>query len=165
VKKAGFFILICLILASCIKTTDKDLSKPEISKENIFAQFPDNPEYFNKNNIDVEIKKYDRQSPSEWRAYGMNQVHIKGDNFFIIYEYENDAAYEIMLVILYGESIFPYWNRYFSATWDDVKKSWGEADLEESRAYIDSTGWYGVVFTKINASTRKIEEIRISKIP
>jgi hypothetical protein len=176
-------LLMCLILISCSKkeqgnlgisnstyseqdanniqihvADDIILPKIEISQENIFVGFPENPDYFIENNIAVTIEKTNEQ-PSQFPVYfGLEPVYVTGENFEIVYA--TDTGYEIRLIILKGESMFSYWNQYFDATWDEVKKSWGSPEAG-SRSYFDSTGWYYVDFIKINETTGKIREIRL----
>jgi len=187
-KKLFILIFFCLSLSGCIKTKSKiseitDLKKMkqkstssyqiyteqimttlpnmEITAENIFSEFPKSPDYFCGSDIDVTVEMVDERLSQTPHYFGLEPVYVTGKNFIIIYA--SDNGYEIMQIILRGESIFSYWNPFFHATWDDVKNIWGEP--QKSMSYNDSSGWYFVNFTQINKATGRIEEIRIGKNP
>jgi hypothetical protein len=177
-------LLVCLMVVSCsknakgkafdleqveqkdeniiqIQTLDGiDLPKLEISRESLLAGFPENPDYFIENSINVTIERIDERSSQTPAYFGLEPVYVTGDNFKIIYATDN--GYEVRLVNLKGKSVFSYWNQYFDATWDDVIKSWGPPSRAESRAYDDSTGWYFVAFS-VDKMTGKIKEIQIGR--
>jgi hypothetical protein len=139
---------------------DKEmLPKIEITCENIFAEFPESPEYFVENDIDVTIERIDERSSQFPKYYGLEPVYVTGENFKIIYATDN--GYELRLIRLKGKSIFSYWNQYFDVTWNDVEKSWGKPEAG-SKTYFDSTGWYYIGFTVDNLSD-KIKEIEIGE--
>jgi hypothetical protein len=116
------------------------LPKMELTRESFLAEFPESPDYFIDNNIDVSIVKYDALALGPPLYFGAWPVYVDGENFSIIYA--TDEGYEIRLVELKGKTIFSYWNQYFDATWDDVKRSWGEPNTKTgSRGYIDNTDW------------------------
>jgi hypothetical protein len=84
---------------------------------------------------------------------------VTGENFKIIYA--TDEGYEIRRINLMGRGIFSYWDPFFDATWDDVRKSWGEPEAG-MMSYFDSTGWYYVGFTE-DKKTGKIIKIGIGQ--
>ena len=137
-----------------------ELPEMEISRENIFAEFPENPDFFVEKKISVTIKRIDNRSSQFPTYFGIEPVYVTGENFEIIFA--SDNGYEIRLVTLKGKSIFSYWDQYFDATWDDVKKSWG-VPYAGSRCYYDNTEWYYVDFFTIDEKTGKIKEIKIGK--
>ena len=170
---------------------EKNISKMEITKENIFSEFPQTPNHFVENNFPVIIRKIDEREPLypeapdffienssaiiiniiEYREplgplyFGREPVYVIGKNFEIIYETIFHAAhkeYKIRSVTLKGKSMFSFWNQFFDATWDDVKKSWGEP-VSGGRSYYDNTDWYFVSFRSIDNISGKIKEINISR--
>jgi hypothetical protein len=172
-------LFICFALINCSKTKKENLEISdmthlgqednvtikemlpmiEISRENIFVEFPESPDYFIDNNIDVRIERIDERSSQFPTYYGIEPVYVTGENIKIIYA--NDNGYEIRLVRLKGKSIFSYWNQFFDATWNDVEKSWGNPKAG-SNTYFDSTGWYYIGFT-VDSLSGKIEEIEIGQ--
>ena len=138
----------------------KILPKIELSKESFFTEFPLTPDIFIENGIDVKIERVNQQTSPFPIYYGLEPVYVTGENFFIIYSTDNE--YEIRRIILKGESIFSFWNPFFNATWEDVKKSWGEPKAED-KTYFDSTGWYYIGFT-VDKTTYKIKEIEIGQV-
>jgi len=125
------------------------LPKIEISRESLLNGFPESPDYFIENGIDVTI------------YFGLEPVYVTGENFLIVYATDN--GYKIKLIILKGKSIFLFWNQFFDATWSDVKKSWGQPSESET-SWFNDTDYYGIVFS-FNKMTDKIEEIRINEAP
>jgi len=137
-----------------------ELPKMEISYENIFAEFPESPDFFVENDNATTIKRIDNRSSQFPTYFGIEPVYVTGENFEIIFA--SDNGYEIRLVTLKGKSIFSYWDQYFDATWGDVKKSWGTPSAG-SRCYYDNTKCYFVDFFTVNEKTGKIKEIKIGK--
>ena len=139
---------------------ERYLPKFEISRESIFSEFPESPDYFIESNIDVTIERIDERTSQVPTYFGIEPVFVNGENFRIIYTTDN--GYEISLISLKGKSIFTYWNQYFDATWNDVVEAWGEPETG-GRCYYDNTQWYFIEFFSIDKITGKIEEIRIGR--
>ncbi len=210
-KKIIIGLTICVILINCSKT-DKEkqaisliqheqkvetsikaqseimLPKLEITKENLFAEFPATPDYFAENNYNVitrEIDDNDLLIPENLKYfvendsgilinrigykepitghlyYGIEPVYVIGENFQIIYT--TDYGYEVRSVRLKGKSIFTYWNQFFDATLDDVKKSWGEPRGGRSSSFYDTSEVYFATFFISDNTMGKITEIHISQ--
>ncbi len=135
------------------------IPKMDITRANIFAAFPQSPDYFIENNINVTIERTDNRSSPFPTYFGIEPVYVTGENFRIIYATDN--GYEIRLVDLNGKSIFLYWNQFFNITWEQIKKSWGEPDAI-TKSYFDDTGQYYIGFS-IDKITGKIKNIQIGQ--
>ncbi len=187
-KKLFIGLIICLTLNSCFRT-DKEilklsdliqykqveqeaenpiqaqseiiLPKMEITRENLFAEFPPTPDYFIENDIAVTIERIDNRTSPFPTYYGIEPVYVTGENFFIIYTTDN--GYKVRLVELKGKSIFTYWNQFFDATLNDVKKSWGNSQTGWVISYYDSDETYFVAFFNSDKTTGKITEIQIGR--
>ena len=133
----------------------------EISRESLLAGFPESPDYFIKNDINVTIKRYDERSSQTPIYFGLEPVFVTGENFTIIYSTDN--GYKIKCIILAGKTIFSYWNQFFDAKWSDVIRSWGPPPISGT-SWFNSTDYYGVVFS-FDKMTDKIKEIRINEAP
>jgi hypothetical protein len=148
------------IINNNIEVQGKSVALPQkkISKETIFDGFPDNPNFFIENSIEVNIVQKKQESSSFPNYFGSAPVYVTGENFEIIYTTDN--GYNVNLIVLKGKSIFFYWNVFFDATWDDVKEAWGEPK-ESGRCYYDGSGWYFIDFISVDNITGKIKEIRL----
>ena len=144
-----------------LSVEEKILPKVEISRESLLAGFPETPDYFIENGIDVEIKRIDERSSPYKTYYGAEPVYVTGENFTIIYA--TDKSYEIKCIILEGETIFPFWNQFLNATRDDLIKSWGSPTMSGT-SWLNKTDWWGIVFS-YDRITNEIKEVRINEAP